>query len=227
MAPGDGVCHFCRVGVERGRFGPLPYAASGTGRPVVVLAGLAPVTGVDSAWVVRGAVTSLRAIAGSRRIVVFNRRPGLPRGMTMSQLAGEQAAALHAGFDEPVDVVGVSTGGSIAQQLAAEHPEVVRRLVLGSTACRLGEPGRRLQAEVARGIRAGDVRAAAGAAAASSVPSYAAAPVRWIAGRLASRMIRSPADADDLATTIEAEGRLRPRRPAAHPRPHPDHRRHP
>ena len=37
-----------------------------------------------------------------------------------------------------VDVVGTSTGGSIAQQLAADHPETVRRLALLSTACRLG-----------------------------------------------------------------------------------------
>jgi len=42
-----------------------------------------------------------------------------------------------------VDVVGMSTGGSIAQQLAADHPATVRRLGLISTAgrCASAEDG--------------------------------------------------------------------------------------
>jgi pimeloyl-ACP methyl ester carboxylesterase len=53
--------------------------------------------------------------------------------MSMAALAAEHADALREAFAEPVDLLGMSTGGSIAQQLAAEHPRVVRRLVLVST----------------------------------------------------------------------------------------------
>ena len=48
-------------------------------------------------------------------------------------------------FAGPVDLLGMSTGGSIAQQIAAQHPDVVRRLVLVSTGCRLGPRPSRVQ----------------------------------------------------------------------------------
>jgi pimeloyl-ACP methyl ester carboxylesterase len=86
--------------------------------------------------------------------------------MTMVQLAAEHAAAVQAGFDGPVDVLGVSTGGSIAQQFAAEHPALVRRLALGSTACRSGTEGQRIQARVAARVRAGAIPQALAVAAA-------------------------------------------------------------
>ncbi|MGW0007317.1 alpha/beta fold hydrolase [Nocardia grenadensis] len=46
----------------------------------------------------------------------------------MAGLGDEHADALRAEFGEPVVVLGVSSGGSIALQLAAEHPDVVRKL---------------------------------------------------------------------------------------------------
>ena len=91
----------------------------------------------------------LRAFTESRRVIYTNRRKRLPRGMTMGDLAEEHAAAIRALRAGPVDVAGISTGGSIAQQLAADHPELVDRLVLVSTACRLSPHGRALQRRVA------------------------------------------------------------------------------
>jgi pimeloyl-ACP methyl ester carboxylesterase len=40
-----------------------------------------------------------------------------------------EAAGIRRWFAEPIDVLGVSTGGSVALQVAADHPEVVRRPV--------------------------------------------------------------------------------------------------
>jgi pimeloyl-ACP methyl ester carboxylesterase len=42
-------------------------------------------------------------------------------------------------------VIGVSTGGSIAQYFAADHPDLVRRLVIHSSAYALSDEARRLQ----------------------------------------------------------------------------------
>jgi pimeloyl-ACP methyl ester carboxylesterase len=173
---------------------------------LVVLAGLTPVTGVAGAGLVKSIVHPLLPLAGSRRLVVLNRRAGMPRGMTMAELAGEHADALRDAFAAPVDLVGTSTGGSIAAQLSADHGELVGRLVLISAACRLGPTGRALQAEVAESIRRGRYRRAAATAAAGLVPPWRgkipAAVAGWL---LAGRLVHSPEDWADMATTIEAE----------------------
>src|ERR1700746_2807204 len=101
-----------------------------------------PVTGVGGDALVNSALHPLLPLAASRRLVLFNRRAGLPRGMTMAELAGERGEeALGDAFAAPVDLVGTSTGGSIAAQLSADHSELVGRLALISAACRLGPVG--------------------------------------------------------------------------------------
>jgi hypothetical protein len=87
----------------------------------------------------------------------------------------------------PNRVRGISTGGSIAQQLAVEHPETVRRLVLLSTACLL----RSAQRSVWR-----------------PPPSPAGAAhvgTRVLAWTAARTLISHPTAAADLAVTPEAE----------------------
>jgi pimeloyl-ACP methyl ester carboxylesterase len=186
--------------------GPLPFAAVGAGRPLVLLAGLSPTTGVQGDGMLRVTLAPVAELARSRRVVVFNRRPRFRRGMTMAELAAEHAEAIQQGLGGPVDVVGVSTGGSIAQQLAADHPGAVARLVLVSTACRLGAEGRRLQRRVAARIRAGAPRKAFSVMAAGIVPpgpgQVAAAAAAWLLGPW---VIRNAGDLDDMANTIEAE----------------------
>jgi pimeloyl-ACP methyl ester carboxylesterase len=194
------------VDIERGTMGSLPYAAIGDGPPVAVLAGLSPTTGVDGKWTVQTMLGPVASLASEHLVVVFNRRPHLPRGMTIGELAAEHADALRVGFGKPVDLIGLSTGGSIAQQLAADHPEVVRRLVLISTAYRLGDGGRTLQRRVAARIRAGAYRQALAVGAADLVPSRAGGVAigagAWLLG---PSLLRRRDQIDDMATTIEAE----------------------
>ena len=153
-------------------------------------------------------VGSMLAPFAARRAVAYvNRRPGLPRGMTMTEIAAEHAEAIHAlGGGGPVDVAGISTGGSIAQQLAADHPDVVNRLLLLCTACRLGADGRVLQRRVAARVRGGAPRQALAVMMAGLVPPHrgqtAAGALAWLAG---PRVIAGGDDMADMATTIEAE----------------------
>ncbi|MEO9139930.1 MAG: alpha/beta hydrolase [Jatrophihabitans sp.] len=192
--------------MDRGLMGELPFAAMGSGPPVVVLAGLSPTTGVDGDWFVRASVAPFRNLAEDHRIYFLNRRAQLPRGITMAELATEHAESLAAQCGEPVDVIGISTGGSIAQQLAADHPQVVRRLALISTACRLGPATRREQVRVATHVRAGETRAAARLSLATLVPPWRGQTVAGVAGwLLGPRLIRDPQAWRDMATTIEAE----------------------
>lgn len=194
-----------QVDVERGVMGAIPYAAMGSGPSLVVCGGLWPVTGVAGDGFVRGALAPVRRLASQRRLYALNRRAELPAGLTMSDLAAEYAGVITAHLDAPVDVVGTSTGGSIAQQLAADHPDAVRRLVLIAAACRLGPRGRDLQARVAAELRAGRTRGAVSVAAAGLAPAGLRALARGLGWVVARHVIPTALAAADLAATIEAE----------------------
>ena len=148
-----------RSQIERGTLADVPFAAVGSGPPLVVLPGLSLHAGVEDDRLVRNVLVPVRGLADRRRLVVLNRWTGLPEGMTLHDFAARHAAAITE-LGAPVDVLGVSTGGSIAQLLAAEHPQAVRRLALLSTGCRLSPELRALQAEVARLLGQGDTRSA-------------------------------------------------------------------
>jgi len=184
--------------------GNFPCLVAGSGPPLVSLAGLAPEAGVSAGSLRRMHESAIRPWVPEREVFYLNRRPGLPRGMTMAELAAEHAEALRETFDEPVDVLGASTGGSIAQQLAAEHPDVVRRLALVSTACRLGPGAKLLQRQMAARVRAGALRQAAAVMAGAVPPPAFRLPAACLAWLLAPRLF-SESGWQDMATTIEAE----------------------
>lgn len=191
------------VKLERLQLGPLPALATGDGGPpLLYLGGLLPIAGVEGAVARRSAEFSARPLADMRRVMYTNRRPGLPKGMTIAEIATEHAQAINVLDVGPVDVVGVSTGGSIAQTLAADHPDAVRRLVLIATGCRLTPKTRRLQSRVAAHVRAGNPqRALASAALGVFLPG--GEPLARVLAPLMTPLARR--DLSDLATTIEAE----------------------
>ncbi len=190
--------------VRESSLGTLPCLVAGSGPPLVLLAGLMPEAGVSAGSLRRMLGSSMRPWVRDRQVFCVNRRPGLPRGMTMAALAAEHAQALRDGFDEPVDVLGASTGGSIAQQLGAEHPDVVRRLVLVSTGCRLGPYAKLVQRQIAARVRAGATRQAAAVMAGALVPPALRLPAACLGWLLAPRLF-SESGLQDMATTIEAE----------------------
>ena len=194
------------VRMERGTIGRLPYLAMGSGAPLLFVGGLSAQAGVEAAGTERMNASLLKPFAQRRRALFVNRRKGLPRGISMAELAQEHADAIRSLDAGPIEVVGISTGGSIAQQLAADHPDVVDRLLLLCTACRLGPEGRALQRRVAARIRRGAQRQALAVLMAGLVApgrgQLAVGAVAWIAG---PRLMAGNDDLADMATTIEAE----------------------
>ena len=73
---------------------------------------------------------------------VFSRRDNLPEGMTTREMAEDLNLAMNALDLTQAAVMGISLGGMIAQWLAIDHPEHVRKLVLVVTASRANETGR-------------------------------------------------------------------------------------
>ncbi len=59
-------------------------------------------------------------------------------------------------FNAPVDIIGISTGGSVALHFAALHPSLVRRLVIHSSAHTLNDRAKQLQLDVARAAENGN-----------------------------------------------------------------------
>jgi pimeloyl-ACP methyl ester carboxylesterase len=194
------------MGMERGELGRIPFLTMGSGPPMVFVGGLSFSGGVDAAGTEKMAASMVKPFAKRRRVLFVNRRRSLPRGMTMAEMAAEHADAIRSLGAGPVDVAGISTGGSIVQQMAADHPDVVDRLLLLCTACRLGPEGKRLQRGVAARVRAGALRQALALTVTGIVPpgrgQTAAAAAAWAAG---PRVLAGGDDLSDMATTIEAE----------------------
>jgi hypothetical protein len=65
------------MAIEHGTIGRLPFAALGTGEPVLVIAGLSPVTGPGHDRMAQATIGSLAALADRRRLVLVNRRAEL------------------------------------------------------------------------------------------------------------------------------------------------------
>src|SRR5512142_1357163 len=121
----------------------LPYSRAGSGpRTLVVFEGLAF---ENKPMPSRMAVGFYGFLEEDYTIYRVARKPGLPSGYTMQNMADDYATMIREEFGGPVDVIGMSTGGSIAQHFAADHPDLVRKLVLHSSAHTLGEAGKAVQ----------------------------------------------------------------------------------
>ena len=200
------------MGVARGRpkvregvlHGGLPYLAAGAGPPVVVLTGLQAEHGNPTGVERWSQLRMIRPLTERSAVHLVGRRPGLAAGTTMVDLADDVAGAIRHAFGGPIGVMGVSTGGSIAQRLAIDHADTVRRLVLASTACRLSPRGREAQRRLADLTAAGRPRQAwaalAPTVASGRIGSRLMAAVMWLTGPFSD-----PDDPSDMIATIRAE----------------------
>jgi 3-oxoadipate enol-lactonase len=108
----------------------LAYQVSGTGPPLLLLAGQA---GSHRWWTrVRPDFDAYRTtVTMDWRGTGDSDKPDEP--YSTRGFAADAVAVLDAAGVERADVYGTSMGGRVAQWLAADHPDRVRRLVLGCT----------------------------------------------------------------------------------------------
>ncbi len=89
---------------------------------------------------IKGAGLSLafmyRIFAKDYTVHLFDRRPDIPEGFTVREMAKDIADAMDVLGISKADVFGVSQGGMIAQYLAIDRPELVNKLVLAVTLAR-------------------------------------------------------------------------------------------
>jgi aminoacrylate hydrolase len=120
--------------------GTLSYSVSGAGPPIVFVAGLGD---RGTYW-----TAQVAAFSSAFQVVTFDHRGvGASEGQPpykVEQWAADTLRLIdHLGLDR-VHLVGHSTGGTIAQVLAADHSDRVASLVLGATWARLDARLRKL-----------------------------------------------------------------------------------
>lgn len=109
------------------------YITFGNGtKPLVMIQGL-------NTRGIKGAALSLaymyRIFAKDYKVYLFDRRPIVREGITVSEMASDIAMAMDILGIKHADVFGVSQGGMIAQYLAIDRPDLVKKLVLAVTLC--------------------------------------------------------------------------------------------
>lgn len=78
-----------------------------------------------------------RRFWGTHTVYLAERRRKLPEGFSVREMAEDTVRALEAlGVGGPADVAGMSQGGMLALCLALDHPERVRRMLVGCSAAR-------------------------------------------------------------------------------------------
>jgi len=109
----------------------LYYETRGTGRPLVLLHG-----GLGA---IEMFGPNLAALSAGRQVIAVDlqghgRTVDIDRPLSVELMADDIAALIrHLGL-ERADIMGYSLGGGVALQTAIRHPEVVRKLVVVSTA---------------------------------------------------------------------------------------------
>jgi 3-oxoadipate enol-lactonase len=111
----------------------LYYERAGEGEPLLLIQGM---SATHLAW----GRPFLSGLEPNFDCVIFDNR-GMGRSgkaelpFTVADMAGDAVALLDALGIENAHVVGISMGGTIAQELALAHPERIRTLTLGATFC--------------------------------------------------------------------------------------------
>jgi len=111
--------------------GPISYVRRGAGEPLLLVMGVGGHHGMWSEDFLDGLAADFDVVAFDHRGIGASER--VDEQFTIADLAGDAAAVLdHLGWDS-AHVLGISMGGTVAQELALTSPDRVRTLTLGCT----------------------------------------------------------------------------------------------
>ena len=110
------------------------YVSFGTGeKTLVVLPGLS-----DGLATVKGKALLLsypyKKYFRDYTVYMFSRKNEMPEGYSIRDMADDQVRAMKVLEIDRAYILGVSQGGMIAQHMAIDHPEMVKKLILAVTA---------------------------------------------------------------------------------------------
>ena len=183
----------------------LPYTRFGSSpRNLVIFGGLDFDHKPPSGLALRMMSGPFKRLARDFTVYIVSRKPGLPARYSMQDMSNDYATMIKDELGGPVDVMGMSTGGPMAQYFAVDHPDLVRRLVLALTGYRLTERGAELQRRMGDLARQRKWRAAYSTMMTGIYPrgikQYLFKLLMWLFGAMGA-----PADPSDGLVEIEAE----------------------
>lgn len=109
------------------------------GKTLVILPGLS----VQSVMGFADSVAdSYRVFSDDFTVYVFDRRKELPAAYSIHDMAKDTAEAIRTLGLSGINLFGASQGGMIAMEIAAMHPDLVQKMVLGSTSSCIGRTQR-------------------------------------------------------------------------------------
>jgi pimeloyl-ACP methyl ester carboxylesterase len=192
---------------ETGTFlGEFPYVRFGNGSEnLVILPGITLENGPPNrlaAWTYR---LGFGRFAEGHTVYMINRRRGVPSHYTTREMAADYARVMEEKLG-PSRVMAFSTGGSIAQYVALDHPELVEKLILVVSASHLSDEGRETcerWRKLAHGRRWRELRAdMASVNVTSETNKRLARAFMAVFGRF---VLGTPSDPSDFLTTLEAD----------------------
>ncbi|MEU7003082.1 alpha/beta hydrolase [Nonomuraea sp. NPDC046570] len=188
------------AGVFRDRF---RYVRIGYGaRTLVVLPGLSLTNRQPGRLAVLGYAQGFRTLAKGHTLYVLQRPCVLRTAASTRDIAAEYAQLIRQEFGG-VRLVGLSTGGMIAQHLALDHPALVERLVLVVAGARLSPRGRAICLRWRELAASGRWRRLHGELAAAAVDGAFAQSMAKVLLSLFGEP-PTPVEAVDFVTTVDA-----------------------
>jgi pimeloyl-ACP methyl ester carboxylesterase len=136
----------------------------------------------------------LKKLVHDFTVYYIRRRPGLPEGYSLKDMSDDYAVMVEDEIGGPVDIMGISTGGTIAQHFAADHPGLVNRLVLAMAGYRMTEKGKKLLWEIAELGQQGKWRTAAALMSTSMSSGCLIKLLFWLMGKSSFGSPDSPSD---------------------------------
>jgi pimeloyl-ACP methyl ester carboxylesterase len=138
----------------------IPYVRFGKGKNILLVFSGGPGNTLPSGFMIR-VLGHFKQLSKHYVIYELARRSGLPNGYSTRDMAEDYATVIKDEFNGgPLDVMGMSYGGLIAQHLAADYPELIYRLILAMSVYRFSEEANELDMRFAELLSEGKRSAA-------------------------------------------------------------------
>jgi pimeloyl-ACP methyl ester carboxylesterase len=125
----------------------IPYARISDSGPALVVFTGSELEHKPPSWTAQqGFLVGLKRLTQNYTIYLMSRKPNMPKGYTAQDMSNDFAEFVRNDIGMPVNILGMSSGGSSAMHFAVDHVHLVNKLVLAMTGYRLNENGKRVAA---------------------------------------------------------------------------------